>query len=355
MPLRLIYAGGTIGCAGTPLAPLPSAAFRALWEAALVPALPAAAGHVWDWLDPALDSSAMGPADWGRLADRVLTAAEQGAEGCVLLHGTDTLASTAAALSFLLTDLDHTGAPAARLAMPLVLTGSQRPLFEGEALAAGTDATANISAAIEAAGRAQTAPLVVFAGALLPATRVAKVHTKADAAFACPNEATLAPALPAADHAGLRERLARLAPHLGERAVLVFTPQPETPEVTRAALRGLVAPFLRDGRLGGLIIAGFGAGSLAPALAGPVGETIAAVRGSGGVVVAASQVPAGPSGAGAYAAGHWLAGAGALPAGDIPLAALHAKLHIGLALAAAERWAQGDLEAFMGRDLAGES
>ena len=77
-----------------------------------------------------LDSSDMGPAQWETIA-RTIHEAWDTFDGVVVVHGTDTLAFTACALSFFLTGLTKT----------VVLTGSQRPL-----LALRTDARARVLA-----------------------------------------------------------------------------------------------------------------------------------------------------------------------------------------------------------------
>ncbi|MFI5045347.1 MAG: asparaginase domain-containing protein, partial [Acidimicrobiales bacterium] len=70
------------------------------------------------FIDP-IDSSAMGPSDWLDIADAIVANAP-GHVGVVVLHGTDTMAYTASALSFLLDGID----------IPIVLTGAQRPVTE---------------------------------------------------------------------------------------------------------------------------------------------------------------------------------------------------------------------------------
>ena len=70
------------------------------------------------FLDP-IDSSAMRPSDWLDIADAIVAHAP-GHAGVVVLHGTDTMAYTASALSFLLEGID----------IPIVLTGAQRPVTE---------------------------------------------------------------------------------------------------------------------------------------------------------------------------------------------------------------------------------
>src|ERR1700744_3080399 len=64
-----------------------------------------------------LDSSDIGPEEWSAIAEEVAIA-RQSHDGVVIIHGTDTMAYTAAALSYSLVGLDR----------PVVLTGSQRPL-----------------------------------------------------------------------------------------------------------------------------------------------------------------------------------------------------------------------------------
>jgi len=61
-------------------------------------------------------SEDIGPDDWLVLAKHVVEAFDAGAEGVVIAHGTDTLGISAAALSFLLSDLPG----------PVVLVGAQR-------------------------------------------------------------------------------------------------------------------------------------------------------------------------------------------------------------------------------------
>lgn len=68
---------------------------------------------------PLLDSSNMTVHDWNRIADDIAKEYEH-YDGFVVFHGTDTMAYTACALSFM---LEH-------LAKPVILTGSQIPLSE---------------------------------------------------------------------------------------------------------------------------------------------------------------------------------------------------------------------------------
>ncbi|MGL4995885.1 MAG: asparaginase domain-containing protein, partial [Deefgea sp.] len=93
-------------------------------------------------------------------------------DGFIVLHGTDTLAWTAAALHWQLAHIDK----------PVVVTGSQRPWLQS-----GSDAPANVELALRAATGPQAGVIVAFGGQLLPGYAVKKLDADADSAFAAPN------------------------------------------------------------------------------------------------------------------------------------------------------------------------
>ncbi|KAM4056052.1 ankyrin repeats (3 copies) domain-containing protein [Hirsutella rhossiliensis] len=96
--------------------------------------------------DPLLDSSSIQASDWSAMAAAVADNYHL-FDGFVILHGTDSLAYTASALSFLFSDLGK----------PVILTGSQAPIFAlqsdavdnllGSLVIAGTFAIPEVSAA----------------------------------------------------------------------------------------------------------------------------------------------------------------------------------------------------------------
>ncbi|GFR72428.1 glutamyl-tRNA(Gln) amidotransferase subunit D, partial [Elysia marginata] len=69
--------------------------------------------------DPLLDSSNMAISDWIKIAECIKKHYDE-YDGFVVLHGTDTMAYTASALSFMLENLGK----------PVILTGSQIPIYE---------------------------------------------------------------------------------------------------------------------------------------------------------------------------------------------------------------------------------
>lgn len=68
-------------------------------------------------LNPAIDSSNMNPKIWGKIAQSIKKNYNN-YDGFVILHGTDTMAYTASALSYMFENLDK----------PIILTGSQLPI-----------------------------------------------------------------------------------------------------------------------------------------------------------------------------------------------------------------------------------
>ncbi len=90
--------------------------------------------------DPPIDSSDMSPAHWQDIV-RVIAENYEAYDGFVVLHGTDTMAYTASALSFMLDGLDK----------PVIITGSQLPIGEVR-----TDGEENLITAVQIAA-AQTA------------------------------------------------------------------------------------------------------------------------------------------------------------------------------------------------------
>ncbi len=138
--ILLIYTGGTIGMMSDPatgaLKPLN---FREIESE--IPALRRLGVEI-DYHEgfPPIDSSDVTPAEWTRLAE-TLRANYEKYDGFVILHGTDTMAYTASALSFMLENL----------AKPVVFTGSQIPIG-----VLRTDGRENLVTAVEIASAATT-------------------------------------------------------------------------------------------------------------------------------------------------------------------------------------------------------
>ncbi len=119
----------------------------------------------------------MRPGDWVAIADAIVELAP-GHTGIVVLHGTDTLAFTASALSFMLAGVDR----------PIVVTGAQRPITEHR-----SDAPQNLTTAcMIASPRTHELPIVPevsvwFYDVLLRGNRTSKVDADSYTGFASRN------------------------------------------------------------------------------------------------------------------------------------------------------------------------
>ena len=129
-----------------------------------------------------LDSSDIGPETWVRIA-KIIKANYDDYCGFVILHGTDTMAYTASALSFILKNLSK----------PVILTGSQLPIG-----VLRTDGKENIITSIEIAAAAENGrPLVpevciYFENKLYRGNRTSKISAENFNAFQSANYPPLA-------------------------------------------------------------------------------------------------------------------------------------------------------------------
>ncbi|PKM93785.1 MAG: L-asparaginase 1 [Firmicutes bacterium HGW-Firmicutes-1] len=127
--------------------------------------------------EPLLDSSNMSQMEWIKIAKDIEEHYDE-YDGFVILHGTDTMAYTASALSFMLEGLDK----------PVILTGSQIPLCEVR-----NDARENIITALQiAAGCEVPEVCLYFGGKLFRGCRSVKTSSDTLDAFESPNFPPLA-------------------------------------------------------------------------------------------------------------------------------------------------------------------
>lgn len=131
-----------------------------------------------------IDSSNMNETVWFELVD-LIDSNYQAFDGFVILHGSDTMAYTASALSFLLENVSK----------PIILTGSQLPIGKIR-----TDGKENLITAIEIAGDKENGKAIVpevaiyFEYALYRGNRTTKVSAENFEAFQSPNYPLLAEA-----------------------------------------------------------------------------------------------------------------------------------------------------------------
>lgn len=258
---------------------------------------------------PLLDSANMAPANWREIGEDIRRHYED-FDGFVVLHGTDTMAYTASALSFLLENL----------AKPVILTGAQIPLAEIRSDGHDNLLTSMIIAATEAIPEV----CLYFGNRLLRGNRSRKISSGGLEAFASGN-------YPLLGSAGVRVRI--------DRSLLQPPPRPEdafqvqeigNPHIGAVRLFPGIRPevlrnFLRP-PLCGLVLEAYGAGN------GPVRdrEFLEAIREAtdrGVVVVDCTQCLEGTVHLDAYATGRGLAQAGVISGYDMTAEAALTKLY----------------------------
>lgn len=168
---RVIYTGGTLGMLPSPTGLIPAPHLEERLKQALDTHWPELS---FCELNPLLDSSVMHSSHWFRLAAQILTEAPN--YSCfIIIHGTDTLAWSAAALTYLTQNINK----------PVVLTASQLPLG-----VPNSDALANFTFALEQAPNLAAGCYLAMQQQILPATRTRKFSSSSLKAFqdTCPEK-----------------------------------------------------------------------------------------------------------------------------------------------------------------------
>lgn len=287
---------------------------------------------------PPLDSANVGPREWTTIAGIVAECHDR-YEGFVVLHGTDTMAYTASALSFMLDGLKR----------PVVLTGALIPHLTN----VRNDALQNLLTALLIANpRATCLPVVpevaiFFNNVLLRGNRSRKVHASGFDAFKSPNYPPLAVAgerivvdrrvVRSPATGALRLRL-RLEPNV---AALHFFPGIQD--------SGIIDDVLSDPRLRGVVLMTYGAGTV-PSDARVLGSIRAAVE-RGVVAVAVTQCGGGRVELEMYDASVKLLECGVIPGADLTPEAALGKLMV---LLGDEHLSPDRVAQEFRRDLAGE-
>lgn len=256
---------------------------------------------------PLIDSSNMAPKDWQQIADDIRDNYDK-YDGFVILHGTDTMAYTASALSFMLENL----------AKPVIVTGSQIPLAELR-----SDGQANLLNALHiAAYHPINEVTLFFNNKLMRGNRSTKSHADGFNAFTSPN---LPPLLEAGINIQTNESLLLNEETKGEFCVHNITPQPigvitMYPGISHEVIRNtLLQP------VNAMILLTFGVGN---APQNP--ELLAQLKDAsdrGVIVVNLTQCLAGKVNMGGYATGCALAESGVISGYDMTPEAALAKLH----------------------------
>jgi len=285
-----------------------------------------------------IDSSSIQPADWLTIAERIAQNYDS-FDGFIVIHGTDTLAYTASALSFIFENL----------AKPVVITGSQVPLLAQETDAADNYRLAlRVAAHIGLSGRPLAEVIIAFAGKIMRGNRCRKMSASDWSAFHSPNCKPLA----SATRGGLRvHRHARRCPARQNEALALNKPI-ETAVIDITVFPGITVQFLASAldhnNLRGVVLRLFGAGN-APEMSWFLSALKQGIERRKLIAVAVTQCPHGSVRPGHYAAGAGLIDCGVLPGGDMTPEAALTKLMVML-----PKIAQDDDKRLISMDLRGE-
>ena len=329
--LLIIYTGGTIGMKNTENGYIPAKNFLsgALAEIGDLsrPDFPR-----WDLLelDVLLDSSNVSFAEWNEVGNIIYENYDSYA-GFVVLHGTDTMAYTAAALSFILRGLSK----------PVILTGSQIPLSEIR-----SDGRDNLITSILIAAEGVVREVALyFSGKLLRGNRAMKMSADGLEAFDSPNYPHLA-------DVGINIRYNTSALLERKGGELTFCPYSQVPigvlKIFPGIQFGLFEEIMTE-KLSGIVLETFGAGNI-PSAHEKLLPIIKKAFDAGAVITVCSQCPAGTVIIGAYETSSALKAAGAVSGKDMTTEAAVAKLYHLFSLGLS----QEEIKEKMELDLSGE-
>lgn len=327
----IIYTGGTIGMKNTAMGYKPAPGF--LKEAVeAIYDMSRSDFPAWELveLDPLLDSSDMAYREWNKIAS-VIYDNYNDYVGFVVLHGTDTMAYTASALSFILDGLDK----------PVILTGSQIPLSELR-----SDGRDNLVTSVLIAAESVVREVALyFSGKLLRGNRAMKMSADGLVAFDSPNYPHLA-------EVGITVKYNASALYRTKKKTISFCPFSEVPigviKVFPGIQFGLFEEIMAE-KLSGIVLETFGAGNI-PGGGSELLPIIKKAFASGSVISVCSQCPSGTVTLGAYHASALLKQAGAVSGMDMTTEASVAKLYHLFSLAISK----DEIKRLMETDIAGE-
>lgn len=322
--IQLIYAGGTFGSYGRPLAPLDADIFLPALQELLTEHNQTNQLPKISWLDNALikDSSQLTSNDFVHFYLLLLDAYAQGHRQFVLITGTDTLSYLGAFLAEAFAGTD----------MCLVVTGSMRPLLDSDVLQtytvdANSDAWNNLNESLRLAAAGESGVKISFGGESWPAQTVQKIHSHDFMAFTghtragYPNNSYIKQ-LPDTrrqhwidDQMAVKNDILMRAEQANIHAIYCL---PNVSDILSTQIEALLSqPSC------GIILLGFGAGNV------PYSKNLATALqrayDNGHMVVCASQCPFGGV-SDSYAAGSWQYDYHVIAGGRLTIPAIYARL-----------------------------
>ena len=306
--ILLIYTGGTIGMNKSENGYAPQSGFlqNILDE---LPVLRHAQMPHWELLemDPLLDSSNMTVVEWNLIANTIEKHYDR-FDGFVVLHGTDTMAYTASALSFSLENLDK----------PVIITGSQIPLYELR-----SDGLDNLLSSMMIAAEGQIREVALcFSNKLLRGNRATKLSTSDLNAFYSPNFPNLA-------EVGTKIIYNPMIPKREVTKPFRVQPLKKIPIGIIKVFPGIQFELFEEimsESLRGIVLETFGAGNI-PGSPDAILPIVKKAGKNGTVLAICSQCPKGSVSLGTYETSAALKQAGAVCAYDMTTEAAVAKLY----------------------------
>ncbi|WP_353241545.1 asparaginase [Providencia sp.] len=305
--IYVVYTGGTIGMRHSPQGYIPVSGHLQA-QLAQMPEFhrPEMPEFTIREHQPLIDSSDITPEDWQIIAEDIRQHYEQ-YDGFVILHGTDTMAFTASALSFMFENLKK----------PVIVTGSQIPL---EALR--SDGQTNLLNALYLAANYPINEVgLFFNNKLYRGNRTVKAHADGFDAFSSPNCSPLM-------EAGIHIRTFNACPApigVGEFKTHHITPQPIGVVTLYPGLSIDIVRNILQQPVKALILRSYGVGN-----APQQPELLRILREAtnrGIIVVNLTQCISGRVNMEGYATGHALAESGVISGYDMTFEAALSKLH----------------------------
>ena len=310
--ILIIHTGGTIGMVRTANGFAPKAG-AIIEELKQIRDLNSPYMPEWDLIefDPLLDSTNVRYEQWNSIADAISLYYDK-YDGFVVLHGTDTLAYSASALSFMLEGLDK----------PVVFTGAQIPLCELR-----SDGRDNLitSMMIAADGVIREVSLC-FGDAILRGNRAIKYSADGMVAFTSPNYNMLADAGINIEynHACINDYVKNSLHSDYLHVVRLKESRIAVIKVFPGIQFEIFEPIMCE-TLDGLVLETFGKGNI-PDYDPALSRIISEASRCGTIVVVCTQCPAGTVSLGAYEAGSALVRSGAVSGGNMTTEAAITKL-----------------------------
>ncbi len=261
--------------------------------------------------DPLLDSSNISVREWVKTAQDIKDRYDD-YDGFVILHGTDTMAYTASALSFMLEGLSK----------PVILTGSQIPLCEIR-----NDARDNLITSLMIAGNYHVPEVCLFFGnELFRGNRATKISSDELIAFDSPN-------YPALGEAGVRITINEGAVRKAgtELSLTKFDRQQIAVLKIFPGIQFEIFENILTSNLKGIVFEAFGAGNI-PENRGALHRILEKAEENGTIIVVCTQCLRGSAMIGEYETSQSFAKAGAVSGFDMTVEAAVTKLYYLLSM-----------------------